>query len=638
MAMLKPGMDMDLLGELEEAREKWKFTELEHFDSEECDKLVQSLADSVNGQKHELAKMMINEIGPTIASTREKFRSNIVHGSILSCLLEKVYVTPDHHDVLRPLFDSIDIDGEGGGKKAYFALDTVRMVLRYVIVREAELGEVRRKILDVCYDTMLKVAKHNGLVRLAKLMDGDDAREEFCGDNAEMIRMAMLHVSVYDKRDIPPDDGICGILNEYPALEKMLGTDNVIKSKSRITQLIHHISANYLVKHDDYEKIYTAVYESNIRIRYWINQIYICHDDTRQPPQNDTERAMRQPSLQFLNVLSSIRYLALEVFDFLEIYESDHHVVDNLKLDDPGGFYKIMRGRGEVKNTIGKMRREFGAHPIQTFEEISEQVNAIGLDTLVLYVRLTLLFQDAVFRTIPSRYHRDENLMKQEFIPISWSPVTKEDVRVVESTYDGVSMSLNEGDHQRTYVTMYESLLCMSMLNINFTNVSEKPQKETLDILMKFSSEVYNTKYMILELANFVEQYEELAPKLKTKAGEELIPNFLKRKEKYRRLRNHYSAHARFGDIVGIQQVMRENPNLISEMLQDIQEAWIIVTKMQPEFQEYKACAVPLMSDMEMDGVDREIDRIHKESNEYYENRYVEIQTMIRRCKRDGRG
>ena len=623
MAMIKPGMSVDLLDEWRGALARWKFQKWEHFNGAECDRLVQSIVDDANVRERESGKM-IDEMATIIAGTRGEFRSKIVHGMVLNCMLNKVYVTRDHRGGLHALFDSINIDDKTSDENAYFALDTVRIVLRHVIVREEELCEVKREILELCYDTIQRAAWRNGLVRLAELMGDKKVRDEFCGVNAQIVNMAMLRVSVYDKRDIPPDDGIREILAEYPALKKILGADDVVGSKSHITQLIHHISANYLVKRENYEKIHAVVYESNIRIRYWINQIYVQHNSSLQPIRDSPERAMLQPSLRFLNVLSSIRYLVLEICEFLELCERDHRVVGRAELKDPGGIYRIIQEQGRVRDDIKKMRDGFGARPAWTFKEISEQVESMGLDTFVLYAHLVLMFQDAVYGTIPSRYHRDERPVKPWQVPVSWMPVTVEEVREMEKAYEGMSVSPKK-EHQSECATMHESLLCLMMLDINFTNVSEHIGEETLDAHMKFSNEVYNLKYMILELANFVEQYEKLAPEVKTRTGKEIVPDFLVRKEKYFALRDLYSAHTQFDDSPGIQQIITENPDLVSKMLRDVQEARIIVTKMSPEFQEYEACAVSLMTDMEMDGVERELDYIRGEFNECNGNGFGEI-------------
>lgn len=589
-------------------------------------------ADECHGVVDELAKILkskndttgeLGEACEAIVGAFTRFKGRLEYGAILERMLYKICMVRGGQKGLGMLLGAIEIESEESDEHAYLALDVVRMALRHLYLREDFLRGSRREVLSACYDAMLRVALRNGLRNLAEIMRGSAAREEHCGPGSEICRMAMLRISIYDKRDVPSDAEILKVLRRYPALSEMLDPKRVIESKWRLTRLIHHISLDHLVNHEDYEWAYIAMAESNIRIRYWLDMIYREHGISNNPRQDVLYEAAQEPSLAPAKIMVSARYLALEIYDFWELYQKNHKLVQDLEIRDASGIYKIVKEYKDSRE-VRTLRNKFGAHPCWTFDEAAKHIDAMGLDRFVFYAHLVLMFQDAVYRAIPSRHRRDRNRgVREAHISVSFEPVTKSEGSEGKEAYSGVSVVFKSPKSQDAYTAMHESLLCMTFLTINFNEGNEHSMDKTLEGYLRFSSEVYNVKYMILELANFIKQLDEMGLKM-TRGGKAFTPGFLGRKELYRQWRNKYAAHAQMDGVRGIQRLVEDNPDLISNILRDITEAGNLVTRLSSEFEEYGGFAITPMTHMEMKLVERRLDRIHMEANECYGNEFVD--------------
>lgn len=571
--------------------------------------------------------------GVAIAKMFGKIRGDAEYGIVLERMLDKVYMVPGGHVGLGALLGEIKIEDKANDAHAYLALDAIRVILRYLYLREDILRAARQEILKVCYDTMLRVAVRNGLHNLAEIMDGGAAREEFCGHGSEICRMAMLRNSIYDKRDVPSDEEILRVLRKYPLLSGTLDPKQVIDSKWRLTRLIHYIALDRLVNHEGSGHVYTAVSESNIRVRYWLDKIYRQHGIYNNPEQDLLDVLTQKPVFVHINIMIAIRYLALEIYDFWELYNKNHDLVKDLEIKDPAGIYRIIQECGIIRE-LREIRNEFGAHPGWAFEKAAERIAAMGLDRFVLNAHLVLMFQDAVCRTMPSRHRRDHvHDVRQAQISVKVDPVTRSEGEKIKESYANTSVVFKDQKRRDLYVTMHESVLCMMLLHESFNEAREHYGKNTLAAIQRFSNEVYNVKYMILEMANFIKQYEEMKLDV-TKDGRVFERGFMARKSLYNEFRNNYAAHTRQDGINGIQALIEKQPDILSCVLRDIVEADNLVTRLSSEFPEYEQCSLRLMTSTEISRVQRKLDRIRKESNEHYGNEFVDPdqeQTMQRR-------
>lgn len=595
--------------------------ESDEIGADECHELVDELERILKSRDDTAAGL--GEACETIAGLFVGFRGSLEYGAILERMLSKICMAPGRQACLDILLNSIKIESAENDAHAYLALDVVRMALRRLYLHEDALRGSRCEVLGACYDAMHRAASRNGLRNLAEIMGGSAARMEFCGPGSEICRMAMLRISIYDKRDVPSDGEILGVLRRYPALSGMLDSKRVIESKWRLTRLIHHISLDHLVSHEDYEWAYIAMAESNIRIRYWLDMIYREHGIANNPKQDALYEAARRPSLASTNIMVSARYLALEIYDFWKLYQKNHKMVQDLEIRDAAGIYKIVKEYKDARE-MRELRNKFGAHPCWTFDEAARHINAMGLDRFVFYARLVLMFQDAVYRTVPSRHRRARNSGVQEAqISVSFEPVTKSEGRKSREEYANVSVVFKTPKSQDAYITMHESLLCMMLLSINFNEGKERNGDETLEGYLRFSSEVYNVKYMILELANFIKQFDEMNLEM-TRGGKAFTPDFLKRREFYLQWRNDYAAHVLEDGVRGIQRLVEENRDLISNILRDIAEADSLVTRLSSEFEGYGGFDINPMTRTEVKLVEGKLDRMRAESNEHYGNEFVD--------------
>lgn len=561
----------------------------------------------------------LREAGVTVAEMFSKFRKDSEYGVMLERVLDKVYMVPGGHVGLGALLGGIKIEDEESDAHAYLALDVIRVILRLLYLHEDDLRGSRGEILGLCYDAMLRVAVRNGLHNLANIMKAGTAREELCGPNSEICKMAMLRISVYDKRDVPLDEDILKTVRRYPALNSVLDPVGVLESKRRLTNLIHHISLDHITSHDECGRVYEAMYESNVRIRYWLDKIYRQHGISDSLEYDKIDTATQKPTLANTNTMVAIKYLVLEIDDFWRLYNKNHDMINDLEMGGPSGIYKISReyaGAREMK----VMRDKYGAHPCWTFEEAARHIDAMGLDRLVFYAHLVVMFQDAAYRAIPSRHRRDHMRdVQRSQIPLTVEPVTASEREAIKMAYSGANVGLRGQKDQNAYVAMRESLLCMMHLSACFNEARENLKNNTLVSYLRFSNEVYNIKYMVLELTNFIKLCDSMKLSM-TNAGKPLVLGFLERRKLYCGLRNKYAAHALMDGNDGVQELLQKSPDLISGVLRDIAEADGLVTRLSSEFQEYNGLPVRQMTHTEIKRAHRRLDRIRKVSDEYYGN------------------
>ena len=537
------------------------------------------------------------------------FESDMACADILDRALDRIYVTPDHHGALEKLFAGMDIEGKKSDEPAYIALDMVRVTLRYLRLREGTLRHAWTAILGVCYDVLVRVARRNGLDRLAGMMDDTVSREAFCGEQATIADMARLRIAVYDRRNIPTDGEMRGVLARYPKLKSLLGKDAVVRPKGAITQLILHLSLEHLLYTEDYESIYTVVYESNIRLSHWVDRIYRQHGLIYEGLSLGTPAgsALQKRSLEWLHLQVSVRYLVLELWNFATLYRRVSRVTRGLDLDDPDKPWQILDSPKGLGPVIRTMRNRFGAHPDWTFGEAADRINYIGLDSLVYCARATLMFQDAVFRTIPPRYHKVGSL-RHNPVPVSLELGTPADSEALQKQYGDASLSVDTGKNLKNYNVLYASYSSLLLLYANFAELASRDDHGDLGAYLRFTKEVYGIKYMILEICNFICTFRKMGIDLP------FTPGFLAHEKQYLHIRNNYSAHTRTDKIGDLGQLLGENRGLLSNMAHDIQEIDALAGRLEREFPEMMTKEIRPMNNAEMDHIERDLESLRSES------------------------
>lgn len=564
---------------------------------DECDGLVDGLVEIAKSPGGAEA---IGEAGALVAGLYGKFRAGTEYGLLLQGILDRVCMVPGGHVGLGGIFGAIGIEDGSSDKNAYFALDVVRVVLRHLFLREGELRGSRREILGACYDAMLRVAERNGLSNLAGIMRGGAAREELCGPGAGVCRMAMLRAGVYDRRDVPSDGEILEVLGRHPMLGKVLDPKRVIESKSRLTELMHHITLDHLASREGSAWAHAAMNESCDRIGYWLGAIERLHDAA-----GGRDGAGRQDPHLAAASMAPIRYLALEICDFWELYGRHRGLVGEQDICDPAGAYAMIAGKSEVRSRMEELRDKFGARPGWTFERASEHVAAMGMERIVLYARLVLMFNGALCSALPSRHregHGRDAAVLRIFDGVGAAAP-------MEDPHDGATVEFGgEGGHgMRT--TLLESALCMSLLRKNFVKALERRKARPFHAPAGFVLEAYNIKYMILELANFAGQWERTGASM-TGGGRALAPNFLRREGTYREFRGSYIARAREHGVGGIQAMVEKNPGIVSGILGDMSEAVALASRLSGGFRGCGGSPIMLMTDAERKRMARRLDSV----------------------------
>jgi len=587
--------------------------------SDDCRRLVDGLLEIARSGSS--AAGAIDEAGEAMAGMFGKFHSDALYNDMLVGMLDRVYMVPGGCEGLDAFFRGIDIENGLHDKYAYFALDVVRVVLRRLFVRDGELRDSRQAALGACYDAMLRAAARNGLGNLAEIMGRASTREGFCGSDPDICRMAMLRVSIYDRRDVPSVAEALRVLDRYPALKGALGPKRVIESLPLLTRLVYHISLSHLAAQKDHAWVYTAVYESNVRVRYWLDKIDLGHGGPAK-----SRPSAAAPGLEPVapNTVVAARYLALEIDDFWGLYDANCGLVGGMDIDDPEGVYAAMRRQGGTRKAIREMRERFGARAGWTFEEASARIDGVGLERLVLYAHLVLMFQDAVYRTIPGRYSKNRlHAVRQLQVCAELGPPTTGEEREAGEAYNALSVAFSGEKTQDRYVAMHESALCMLSMYASFVDAVKGHERDALEGYLGFSVEVYSVKYMMLELANFVEQYAGMGVAL-ARGKIAFTPRFLGRRKIYQEFRDGYAGHRRADGIGGLREMVEKTPGLISDMLYDIVEAGALASRLAREFKEHRPCAPRLMTDMETRRMEGRLETVRRAIVEHYGNGFAD--------------
>jgi len=576
---------------------------------ERCRALVDELERVADPEK---AGQMLSGL---LAGLGHAARSRVLDESI-----ERIYVTPGNCGALESLFGEIGkaLDGD---RRTYALLDAVRASLLCAHARTGELGDSAGGVLDSCYGVLAGVARDNKLEELSALMGRADARDVTCGGAGGIARLWRL---VYDMCDIPNGTEINCALGRYGRLRSLSSKARLRGARGRISQLLLHIATDHIM-HEDYEVIYNVARESNMRIRYWLEEIYRQHGVSNDPHLMDrpAESVFYGPSTGWIHLAMACKYLILELKGFASWERVAYRmIVKRLNFTSPDVIYKIIERRDEMNESIGYLRNTFGAHIDLSFNEAKAKIDEIGLATLVRHARKVLMFQDSAYRgVIPHKYYSSDPWSRElvEFDPPQGDP---DKIRAIKEKYGPVDIKLQT--QYDKWDAMHGSYLCLYLLYGKYLERIHG-DSSTLEGIMRATSEIYNIKYMILELANIT---KELAD-----AGLDMPfePEFASRQKEYWCLRGAYAAHLRTGEIKCMMQVMGDKRELLSHIPHDIEELGQVVAKLEGEFPEARTYEIDHMTGPEMDDIEAELNTLRESTHAALGNRFLDPHEEQRR-------
>ncbi|MDD9808271.1 MAG: hypothetical protein OXU25_00365 [Thaumarchaeota archaeon] len=361
--------------------------------------------------------------------------------------------------------------------------------------------------------------------------------------------------------------------------------------------------------------------ENSVRLKCWIERL----EDLHYAPDMFSEisrgarlgLAPRAPPGPSLHLLCCLRYLVLEAWQFTRIHDITYsEVVGNLDVPSPGCLHGIIQSTPGIKRLLRPMRNDFAAHSGRPMEELDAEMERVGLRNFVLYARSIVMFQDAV-RALPKRSPEPEigpGSIQKRLIEVGAGHADYVAERV--SACEGIQARIDPERHPSICSAMTDRVECLNMLVLRFLRTgirdptSIKEQKELTDVML-------DSKYMVLELDGFIEQYDRAAMEYPGLAA--FCPNLLGNRDAYRRIRNGYSAHAEAGRIPGFNSLIGNNPDLLVHIIRDTLEAGALAERILPG----RAAGSPrarLLTYAELHDIELELRRIRERTTKYYED------------------
>lgn len=366
----------------------------------------------------------------------------------------------------------------------------------------------------------------------------------------------------------------------------------------------------------EYEAVRTAQLESMSRLDFLLADIYAQHGLSRSSKIFDRPLVpapqARGPSR--LRTLLSTRYLVLELWDFDAVYRTHYgKIMGGLEVKNKGGLHAVVSGHDSVTGMLDDMRNKFVAHTELGLGEFAEKVNAVGLAPIVGYARVVLMLQDAIYRVIPNRLGQESKVYAEDVG--TFGAPTPTAILGIKKRYEGASPVLDWGRQRRECEALRGLQLSLAMLCVGFCEAVAGTRDNTMCSYIRLESHVHRAKYMILDMHNFILEFNRLAPDVPR-------PGFLAREELYASLRNDYAAHTRVSRVSGVKRLLRENPLLLDDIVLDMTEADILAGRLLGRLSSTAVREITPMTGAQISEIDREVGNVRMACHRFYGYRY----------------
>ncbi|MDD9812991.1 MAG: hypothetical protein OXU37_01760 [Thaumarchaeota archaeon] len=379
----------------------------------------------------------------------------------------------------------------------------------------------------------------------------------------------------------------------------------------------------------EYEAIRVAALESNIRLRYLIGEIYAQHGLPQDAQLSDRPHRSRlqTPTTSWMLTLLAARYLVLELWNFGDMHQTHYRkAMDGLEVRDRKGLHMILDGHGDVRGSLKRMRDKSVAHTERDFGEFSREITAMGLARLVHYARAALMFQDAIYRTIPHEGVQERPEQKPN--PRSLAFPTDADTEAFKKKHSSLCPVQVMENRPRECTVIRDLQLSLLVLYAKFQEAAFEKEDNTLDSHLRFTEQVYTSKYMILDIDNFIVEIKKLGISLAE-------PGFLLREGLYRNLRNDYAGHTRVNKVASLQELLERNPDILRDMLLDMAEIDVVASRLLARCPDTLIREITPMTPEQISEIDRKMAAVQLESHRHYGFKYVD--PLEEKNRRDAR-
>ncbi len=332
-----------------------------------------------------------------------------------------------------------------------------------------------------------------------------------------------------------------------------------------------------------HEPVTARIAESSWRLKALIDQVYYWYmnQGLRMDSQGGTGTLYFPPSTE--EVLRYVRYFVLELQDFVGLYERNFDTIMSRQLyPDPQKLYTILEGQHDTARFVRDLGRDLGTGSAIALDDMASRVNTKRFEDILIYTRLVIEFQDEIIKSDKgSPIEMSVDLWDK--ILAQLSPRTDSDASELTMRYRDMSVLIDVEPHIGTYSNMYRlckgMMMLQDMLNRSIVEFKNNPMGKVMPLTVAG----YMIKYMIIDLRNFLELCNKL----------ELSPSigFSSRYETYRELQDQWSANIDAKEGSSMRRLLYERPTIISYICDDIDEARLIMSRIDGEFM--GKCAIP---------------------------------------------
>ncbi|RNJ74444.1 MAG: hypothetical protein EB833_00600 [Thaumarchaeota archaeon S13] len=295
--------------------------------------------------------------------------------------------------------------------------------------------------------------------------------------------------------------------------------------------------------------------------------------------------------------------MVLELWNFQAIYSHYTKIKKDLAVEKTAGLDLIIKNH-KIAGSL-KLLRDKLAHQGITLGDFAGEIDAHGLDSFVHYARAVLMFEDAAYRTVSHRRHKPKNADLNP-AKLTFEMPESLDRDAFAKRYSGIDFELDPEIHGREYALMGDLRMSLLMLYTGFVEAAKSTGDNTLDSYLQFTSHAHNSKYMILDIDNFIKKFKKLG------LQEAVTPDFLSRADLYDSLRHDY-AHAKITKTHTIESLLAGHQDLLSHMLLDILEIDALASRLLERFEAPPIKEISFMSSEQIAKIDEAMKAIQLE-------------------------
>ncbi len=310
-----------------------------------------------------------------------------------------------------------------------------------------------------------------------------------------------------------------------------------------------------------------------------------------------------------------MRYLILELWQTGLLDDNMDEIIKKFDLKEHHKLCEILEQDDDVKDFVQRMRQRFSTHASFTSEKAVEEIESLGFRKLWKYVLLIILFKDAI-RTVcykPCDINLEELNTGKYIVPPD-EIITETKRQKLKLFYDKMSFDIELEKYDKARI-MRDCAICLNIMRDDLM-IATKLHRcyGTEETLILYVNAIYNMKYMILELHEFIKHCDEL--KIPSSLG------FMTRKKKYKEIRGQYSAHRDKDErITSIMQLF-EDPDRWSNVVQDVEEATILSKKLFPNMKINSKLRLPTKS--QIVEIKQEIEDVRLACHKQYDGKFID--------------